>query len=388
MRAASDVSPPRAPQRRSISAQDRARGSRRRGDAEPLESPRPPAPTANTNPPAGRARLEFDQLLAAARRQARVVGFAAAVGGLLGLAYAISATPLYTATTDLLIDSQKDKTELSASIAELTFDTGAIDSQVEVLKSEKIALAVIAALNLTHDPEFMGARGTLIGQALAALRSTLDFVGWFVSRERSVAEADESLQRAAIDQLRSELDVRRVAHTYVLAIDYTSPDRVKSATIANAFGEAYLTDQLDAKFEATRRAAGWLQSRIAELKQQSIDSDLAVQKFKADKGIVVTGGDRPGLMSDQQLTETQRADGAGARRHRARGGALPADRGPVQFGTRRRLGSRFARQSGHHRPAREISRRVEDGGRSSKASSAPSICKSSISRARCRSSSA
>ena len=124
-----------------------------------------------------------------------------------------------------------------------------------------------------------------------------------MSRERSVAEADESLQRAAIDQLRSGLEVRRIAHTYVLAIDYTSPDRVKSATIANAFGEAYLNDQLDGKFEATRRAAGWLQSRIAELKQQSIDSDLAVQKFKADKGIVVTGGDRPGLMSDQQLTQ-------------------------------------------------------------------------------------
>ena len=263
----------------------------------------PSGPEGEYEPAGGSRVLEFDQLLAAARRQVRVVGFAAAVGGLLGLAYAISATPLYTATTDLLIDSQKDKTELSASIAELTFDTGAIDSQVEVLKSEKIALAVIAALNLTHDPEFMGARGTPIGQALAALRSTLDFVGWFVSRERSVAEADESLQRAAIDRLRSELDVRRVAHTYVLAIDYTSPDRVKSATIANAFGEAYLTDQLDGKFEATRRAAGWLQSRIAELKQQSIDSDLAVQKFKADNGIVVTGGDRPGLMSDQQLTE-------------------------------------------------------------------------------------
>ena len=54
--------------------------------------------------------------------------------------------------------------------------------------------------------------------------------------------------------------MRRVARTYVLAVDYTSPDRVKAAAIANAFAEAYLTDQLDAKFEATRRAAGWLQT--------------------------------------------------------------------------------------------------------------------------------
>ena len=97
--------------------------------------------------------------------------------------------------------------------------------------------------------------------------------------------------------------MRRVARTYVLAVDYTSPDRSKAAAIANAFAEAYLTDQLDAKFDATRRAAGWLQSRIADLKQQSLDADFAIQKFKADKGIVVTGGDKPGLMSDQQLTD-------------------------------------------------------------------------------------
>jgi succinoglycan biosynthesis transport protein ExoP len=192
---------------------------------------------------------------------------------------------------------------LSASIAELTFDTGAIDSQVEVMKSEKIALSVISAMNLTRDPEFMGARGTLIGQAFALLRSAFDFSGWFTTREKSDAEEDADLKRSAIGQLKHNLDVRRVARTYVLAVAYTSPDRGKAAAIANAFADAYLTDQFDAKFDATRRAAGWLQTRIAELKQQSLDSDSAIQKFKADKGIVVTGGDRPGLMSDQQLTE-------------------------------------------------------------------------------------
>ena len=222
---------------------------------------------------------------------------------LLGLAYTVTAVPKYTATTNILIDSQKDQNALSASIAELTFDTGAIDSQVEVMKSEKIALAVISTMKLAQDPEFMGARGTLIGQAFGALRVVFDFSGWFLSREKSGAETDADLARAAMSQIKANLDVRRVARTYVLAIDYTSPDRGKAAAIANAFAEAYLTGQLDSKFEATRRAAGWLQSRIADLKQQSLAADFAIQKFKADKGIVVTGGDKPGLMTDQQLTD-------------------------------------------------------------------------------------
>jgi succinoglycan biosynthesis transport protein ExoP len=266
-----------------------------------LEAPEGPEP--GTGAPSSPAPIDFDQLLAAARRQARVVATAAAVGLLLGFAYVITAVPQYTATTDILIDGNKDKNDVAATIAELTFDTGAIDSQVEVLKSEKIALSVISTMKLTHDPEFMGTRGTLFGQAFNALRVLFDFSGWFISRQKSNVEEEGILERAAINQLKANLDVRRVARTYVLAVDYTSPDRNKAAAIANAFAEAYLTDQLDAKFDATRRAAGWLQTRLAELKQQSLDADFAIQKFKADKGLIVTGGDRPGLISDQQLTE-------------------------------------------------------------------------------------
>ncbi|MGD0720281.1 MAG: GNVR domain-containing protein [Roseiarcus sp.] len=244
--------------------------------------------------------VDFDLLLAAGRRQARVIFAAAAIGLILGLADIVAAVPQYTATTDLLIDSQKDKNDLSASISEATFDTGAIDSQVEVLKSEKIALSVIATLKLTGDPEFMGARGALFGRAMATARSALDFTHWFVSRDKSDPEAQFELQRAAIDHLKSNSQVRRIARTYVLAIDYTAPDPAKAATIANAFADAYLTDQLDSKFEATRRASGWMQARIAQLKADSIASDSAVQKFKADRGLITADGK---LVSDQQMTE-------------------------------------------------------------------------------------
>ncbi|MGO4869891.1 MAG: GNVR domain-containing protein [Roseiarcus sp.] len=262
-----------------------------------------PRPDIDVGVGASSAPIDFDHLLAAAWRQARVVGVAAGAGALLGLAYCAVAVPQYTATSDILIDSQKDQNALSASIAELTFDSGAIDSQVEVMKSEKIALSVISTMNLAHDPEFIGARGSLVEQALGSLRMAFDFSGWFATREKGNGEEEAHLERAAIARLRANLEVHRVARTYVLAVDYTSPDRGKAAAIANAFAEAYLTDQLDAKFEATRRAAGWLQTRLAELKQKSLDSDLAIQKFKAEKGIVVTGGDKPGLISDQQLSE-------------------------------------------------------------------------------------
>jgi polysaccharide biosynthesis transport protein len=256
--------------------------------------------------------IDFDLLVAAGRRQIRILIVMAVVGFLIGVAYVVTAVPLYTATTDLLIDSQKDKSDVAASIAELTFDTGAIDSQVEVLKSEKIALSVISTLKLTTDPEFMGARGTLFGRAFAIIRSAFNVSGWFATQEKSDAEEQNELQRAAVGQLKANVDVHRVLHTYVLAIEYTSPNPEKAAAIANAFAEAYLTDQLDAKYDATRRASGWMLARVAELKSNSLASDLAVQKFKSDKGLIMVSGTDSGptsggggskLVSDQQITE-------------------------------------------------------------------------------------
>ena len=255
------------------------------------------------DPASGARPIDFDQILAAARRQVRVVVLLAGMGLLVGAVYAVTVEPEYTATADLIIDSQKDKNQVSASIAELTFDTSAIDSQVEVLKSEKIALAVIAALHLDSDPEFTRGKGSVFGEGLVALRRVFEVGRWFVSRQDMDAEAKPDMDRAAIARLKGNLDVRRIARTYVLAISYTSTDRAKAAVIANAFADAYINEQLDSKFEATRRAAAWLQNRLTELKQQSIDSDLAIQRFKAAHGIVVTGGDKPGLISDQQLSE-------------------------------------------------------------------------------------
>ncbi|TPQ46432.1 hypothetical protein C2U72_25565, partial [Prosthecomicrobium hirschii] len=93
--------------------------------------------------------IQFDQLIAAARRQYRIVLFFALLGAVVGIGYALTAVPWYSASTQLLIDSRKGKDpDPTGSIAELQFDTGAIDSQVEVLKSERIVTAVIAKAGL------------------------------------------------------------------------------------------------------------------------------------------------------------------------------------------------------------------------------------------------
>lgn len=250
--------------------------------------------------------VDFDNLLAIARRQWRVVSVSAIVALCLGVLYTQTAVPLYTARTSVLIDRQG-----GAVADQLSTVTGALEdeasvlSQVEVLKSDTIGLAVVENLQLVEDAQFNADTGSLIGSTLSVVRSLLNVRSWFAS-EVSNDDAVEAKRRQALARVKDGMNVARVGRSYVLEISYVSPFPDLSARIAGGIAEAYLTDKLDSKYEATRRASGWLQQRIEELRQSSLESDLAVQRFRTANGLVSTGiGGR--LVSDQQLSELNSA---------------------------------------------------------------------------------
>lgn len=243
--------------------------------------------------------FDLDRLLAMARRQFGVVIVAVVAALVVGGIYVLTAVPQYTSSIQLLIDTNNkkivDQLSLVSGVAD---DDASILSQVELLKSDRIASAVVSKLDLSNNKTFMDSRAGGLELAVNTLRSILDFRSWFTS---GVVQRDQQrLTRAAINRLKGNLAVSRVGKTYVLKVDYTSPDAELAARIARQYGEAYLDDQLNSKYEATRRAGSWLQERIAELKQKSLDTDVAVQKFKQDKQLISTAGT---LLSDQQLSQ-------------------------------------------------------------------------------------
>ncbi len=187
-----------------------------------------------------------------------------------------------------MIDTRKSQMFQTQMVASDTpMDSSAVDSQVEILKSESVALAVIRELKLLDDPEFNGGDGSSL---IAAITS------FFGAGPPSQTQSE----RRALTRFARAIQIRRVGLSYVIDISFTSLNRAKAAMIANAIAEAYMTGELDARYQATRRASRWLQERIAELRTQASEADAAVQKFKSDNNIVDTGR---GLMSEQQLSD-------------------------------------------------------------------------------------
>jgi len=225
------------------------------------------------------------------RRRYPVIVFAIAVAIALGLVYLITAVPKFTATSTMIIDTKKVQLFGQQSIFnELPIDTSAVESQVEILKSETIALAVIKKLNLASDPEFVGGGG-LIGTLFGAV------TGLFGSNEPS---SEFALEREAVAAFGNRLSVKRVGLTYIILISFTSHSPARAADIANAVGNAYIDDQLEAKYDSARRAGVWLQARLNELRQQASAAESAVVAFKNKNDMVDAGGR---TINEQQLAE-------------------------------------------------------------------------------------
>jgi len=76
----------------------------------------------------------------------------------LGAFYILTARPSFTAQAMMFIDARKVQLLQQQSLyGDIPVDTAAVESQVELLKSENVALAVVKNLHLTEDPEFAGA---------------------------------------------------------------------------------------------------------------------------------------------------------------------------------------------------------------------------------------
>lgn len=239
------------------------------------------------------SEVDIAYLIQIFRRQKLVIGLVAGIVISLAALYCLFATPQYTASAELLIDTQQARgLEVMPQLTGI-MDSGAIDSQVQILLSERISKAVIKDLKLVdRKKKELEERGTSLSSTVASV--VLPFL------VTSTPLSDFEIERGQVEDFADRLKVKRIGSSYVIELDFKAPDQQLAADVANQIAEAYIVDQLEAKYQATRRASVWLQDRIAELRDQALAADRAVQDFKAKYDIIDT---QRGLISDQQMQE-------------------------------------------------------------------------------------
>jgi polysaccharide biosynthesis transport protein len=227
------------------------------------------------------------------RRQYLVIIVTAALAMAACVVYLRITPPTYSAQVQILLTNPPQFVQ-QQSLAAPPFDLSQIETQLQILKSRAIAVAVINQLKLDDDPDLNDS-----GPSLFSLWYRIR--AWVSPRPKDRQfEAPNQPPEDVIKAFQDRLSANRVDFSNVIEVSFNSSSAKRAAEIANAVAKAYIADQLNAKFEANRSATSWLQERLRDLGEQALTAERAVSAYKSQNNIVSSGG-KP--IDEQQVTE-------------------------------------------------------------------------------------
>ncbi|NKN34551.1 GumC family protein [Marichromatium bheemlicum] len=227
----------------------------------------------------------------------------------LAVIFALQLTPRYTASALLTLQTRQEAVvDIQAVMSGLSTDASVIRTELDVISSRRLIGKLVDQLQLTKDPEFnaelrepsvlarlLDPRTYLSADWLAALG-----LGGDATEALSADERAQRERAAVISAVTETLSATNPKLSYTIKIAFESEDPKKAARLANTLAELYLTDQLEAKFEATQRATDWLSTRIRDLRAKVLAAETAVQEYR-ERHKIVQGSQ--GTVTEQQLAE-------------------------------------------------------------------------------------
>ncbi len=233
-------------------------------------------------------------LLSTLRRRLKLFLILALLVFVATLLFTLRATPLYTAAASVMIDNRTEQVvDTQAVLSGLPADAATVDTEVEILRSRQLAERVVDALQLDEDPEFNPALAP--PGVVALFGATMSDAARTRPSEIEARRQHEDV----VDAVRGRLRINRVGLTYVMSVGFTSTRPDKAATIANAFAQTYLLEQLEAKFEATRQANAWLDGRLNDLRGEVIRNEAAVERYRNANNLLSASG---ATLTEQEIS--------------------------------------------------------------------------------------
>ncbi|MEM7767818.1 MAG: Wzz/FepE/Etk N-terminal domain-containing protein [Pseudomonadota bacterium] len=215
--------------------------------------------------------------------------------------YTFQQTPMFSATTRLVLDTQQDAFEVGNNLLGLPANTAAIDTELEIMRSETLLQKVVPRLSLSDYAEFNwrlqdpSLIDTVTDQVTGLFSGNAD-----AGPPPTAEQQAEGLLRYATFRLGQSINVARLGPTYVIDVTAESENPQLAADIANAVADQYLVEQLEAKLEATRRANDWLSDRLSSLKDEVDAKERAVEIYRNDNGLLVSEGS---TLTEQEISD-------------------------------------------------------------------------------------
>jgi polysaccharide biosynthesis transport protein len=251
-------------------------------------------------------------VLIAAWRRLGLILITAAIAVAIGVAALSVMKKQYSAEAILQLNLDKRETGQTDNDAPpIVLDASSVvQSELKIIRSRIIARRVVDRLHLADDPRYASpvaeepasrqgyddvqpsdgflARAESTWHALAD-----DATGWMHRTISPPVEVDADAQtrriEAAENDVMSHLSVETDNRSYIVTINYTSDDPVRSARIATAVAEEYIQRRIEANFDAAGKTAEWLDGQIKSTAKALSEAENTVEAYRAQSGLLELG---------------------------------------------------------------------------------------------------
>lgn len=188
---------------------------------------------------------------------------------LLTLLYSYTRTPLYSATSQIMMqDSFQTLPKGERATPILINNNQFLATQLGLIKSESQAKRVVARARLAQNAAYADQSGNA---------------------------KDRTDQAAA--RVRSQVAVENVRDSRLINITITSPSAATSANLANIYAEEFIASNLARGFESTKYAREFLEKQLEATRQKLEESERAVVGYASSQKIIELGTDKEGNAS-------------------------------------------------------------------------------------------
>lgn len=227
-----------------------------------------------------------------------------AVATLIAVLVVMSMTPIYRATTTLLIEAEEAKILSIEEVYGLSGQSSEyFQTQFEILKSRDLAKRVALKLNLIKNPEFNPYHSTN--------KKSFSIKEYFLGEREPPTDAD--ILAATVDTFWQAVSIDPLRKTQLVKISVESRDPELAQVASDGMANAYIQSQMEARVGLTQQAAAWLSERLGGLKERLEDSEHKLQNYREANDIIdVAGVDT--LVSKQLDEITKRLVDASSKR--------------------------------------------------------------------------
>ena len=302
--------------------------------------------------------MDLRDVLAVLSSQTRLILITVATELGMTLLYLGLATPEFAAESQVLVETRGQKIlNIEDVIPGLGADTSVVESQVQILRSRPIVERAIRKIRSggANAPNESGdtnqsTQGLAQDTASASNATAANASAAPGTGDAAGSNSDSEIPEALLDSITKRISVQRSGLSYIIDVTYKDKDAKSAALMANALADAYVEDQIDVKYRATRHATAWLEEHIADLSGKVRASEERAQEYMAKNNLVdlddVQSGQREitDQMQRQSAARAQVAE-AQARLHQLQDLAKTSDQSTaISNGSNSNVITEFRRQ--------------------------------------------